>query len=139
MGLCPLKCLWNIVDNYYWSFVYIRKTYIGQSPKPQKVQIWKMRAFSVKCVHFMQIRWKCTHFMQIRWKCAHFMQIRWKCVHFQENACILCKLGENARILCKLDENAGKCVHFQQKTLPSRVTFIESIGGSRGAPPAAPP
>ena len=56
----------------YWSFVYIRKTYIGQSPKPQKVQIWKMRAFSVKCAHF------------------------------QENACILCKLDENAHIFRKM-------------------------------------
>ena len=60
-----------------WSFVYIRKTYIDQSPKPQNVQILKMHAFY------------------------------W-------NACIL----------CKLDENAGKCAHFLQKTLPSRVTLI---------------
>ena len=40
----------------FWSFVYIRKTYIDQSPKPQIVQICKMCAFYV---HFMQIRWKC--------------------------------------------------------------------------------
>ena len=32
--------------------IYIRKTYIDGSPKPQNVQIWKMHAFSVKCVHF---------------------------------------------------------------------------------------
>ena len=41
---------------------------------------------------------------------------------------VFCNFGthfyENVRILCKLDENAGKCVHFQWKTLPSRVTFI---------------
>ena len=57
------------------------------------------------------------HFMQIRQKCVHFMQIRQKCMHFQENA----------HILCKLDENVGKCAHFQQKTLPSRVTFINNF------------
>ena len=67
---------------FHWSLVYIRKTYIGQSPKPQKVQIWKMHTFSGKCTHFMQIRWKCTH--------------------FQENACILCKLDENACIFRKM-------------------------------------
>ena len=54
-----------------------------------------MRAFSGKCMHFMQIRWKCVHFMQIRRKCTHFQ------------------------------ENVGKCAHFQRKTLPSRVTFID--------------
>ena len=42
-----------------------------------KVFRLKMRAFSLKCVHF-----------------------------HRENARILCKLAENAHILCKLDENA---------------------------------
>ena len=75
-------------------YIYIRKTYIDGSPKPQNVQIWKMRAFSGKC--------------------THFMQIRWKCMHFQENACILCKLDENARIFTKNACIFSKCVHFMQ-------------------------
>ena len=58
--------------SHHWSFVYIRKTYVDQSPKPQNVQILKMHAFSVKCAHFHLICIKCTH--------------------FPENACILCKL-----------------------------------------------
>ena len=71
----------------YWSFVYIRKTYVDQLPKPQKVQILKMHAFSVKCAHF------------------HLICI--KCMHFPENVCILCKLDENVHIFLK-------CSHFMQ-------------------------
>ena len=95
-----------------WSKRYLRKLvfcFFGWKSK-------KMRAFSQKCMHFMQIRWKCTHF-------------QWKCVHFRrENACILCKLDENVRILCKLDENAHiskEHAHiFLERPLPARVTFI---------------
>ena len=39
---------------YCWSFVYIRKTYVDQSPKPQNVQILKMCAFSPN-LHKMHI------------------------------------------------------------------------------------
>ena len=96
-----------------WSKPYIRKLVF--------LQFW--HAFSLKCMHFMQIRWKCVHFQEnacilckldenahIFRKCMHFMQIRWKCAHFL-------KIGA-------FSWKCGKMRAFQRKTLPSRVTFI---------------
>ena len=50
----------------FWSFVYICKTYVDQLPKPEKVQILKMRAFSPNLHKMCAFSGKCVHFMQIR-------------------------------------------------------------------------
>ena len=95
---CEVSCPTNVLNGLLVFRIYIRKTYIDGSPKPEKVQILKMRAFSVKCTHFHLICIKCVHF---HWKCAHFHLICIKCTHFPENA--------------------RKCAHFHERPLPVRV------------------
>ena len=150
------ECCWNSAfiaqgrfnvraQGLQWSLlvfrIYIRKTYIDRSPKPQVVQIlilMKMHTFSSNLHKMHAFSWKCKkmcafssnlHKMcTFSWKCKkmhtfssnlHKMRtFSWECKKMCAFSSNLHKMQENAHIST---ENARKCAHFDERPLPARV------------------